>query len=79
MNYKCSQCKKDATQLQPHNTPLCDWHWAVKYSYQTVNGKRLTFLEAFKLLTKHGNGSSEESQARSAAREYLLTVGKGST
>ena len=74
---KCSQCNKDATQLKPH--PLCDWHWALKYSYQTINGKSLPFLEAFKLLTKHGNGSSEESQARSAAREYLSTVGKEST
>jgi len=71
---KCSECNKDATQLHPY--PLCDWHWAVKYSYQTVNGKRLPFQEAFKLLTKRGSGSSEESQARSAAREYLLTVGK---
>jgi hypothetical protein len=74
---KCAQCNKFATQLHPH--PLCDWHWSVKYSYQTINGKRLPFLEAFKLLTKHGSGSSEESQARSAAREFLSTVGKEST
>ena len=71
---KCSECNKDATQLHPY--PLCDWHWAIKYSYQTVNGKRLPFQEAFKLLTKRGSGSSEESQARSAAREFLSTVGK---
>ena len=74
---KCSECNKESTQLHPY--PLCDWHWAVKYSYQTVNGKRLPIQEAFKLLTKRGSGSSEESQARSAAREYLLTVGKEST
>ena len=74
---KCAQCNKDATQLKPH--PLCDWHWAVKYSYQTINGKKLPFLEAFKSLTKHGSGSSEESQARSAAKEFLSTVGKEST
>ncbi len=71
---KCSECNKESTQLHPY--PLCDWHWAVKYSYQTVNGKRLPFQEAFKLLTKRGSGSSEESQARSAAREFLSTVGK---
>ena len=74
---KCAQCNKDASQLHPH--PVCDWHWAVKYSCVNINGKRVPFLEAFKLLTKRGSGSSEESQARSAAREYLLTVGKEST
>ena len=71
---KCSECNKDATQLQPY--PLCDWHWAVKFSYQTVNGKRLPFKEALQSVTKRGSGSSEESQARSVAREFLSTVGK---
>ena len=72
---KCTQCNKPATQIHP-DQPLCDWHWAVKYSYQTINGKKYPFLEAFKLQTKHGNGSSEESQARLAAREYLSRVVK---
>ena len=72
---KCSQCNKEASQLHPY--PLCDWHWVLGYSYQTYDGKKYRFQEALKLVTKHGKDLSDESQARSAVKEYLSTVVKG--